>query len=88
MIASGLLRLQRSEQHLVESLCHDSPEGFMPLEAIWLEPTTFREMFWLCLRLRASVAVTSLPADFNIYSSHMKIINLAMNFPLHQTLPQ
>lgn len=45
MIASGLLRLQRSAQHPVWSLCHDSPEGFTRSEAIWLETTTFRQMF-------------------------------------------
>lgn len=60
----------------------------MCLRGMWLEPRTFRELFWLCLWVHASAAVTLVPADLNIYSSLMKMIHLAIKFSLHPTLPQ
>lgn len=60
----------------------------MRLKGVWLEPMTFREKFWLCLRVHAAVAITLVPAELNIHSSHMKMIHLAIKFPRHQTLLQ
>lgn len=81
MIASGLLRLQRSA-HIPSDLYATTLLRVLRVQKLsgW-KPRHLDKCLWV----HASVAAALLPADSSIDSSRMKIINWAINFPLDQT---